>query len=195
VVRAAWRRRGLRPDAVMAVREVATWSPAGTSPDGIAVRTAAASDVDALADLALEEHLYHATHTATGVSPDQPRETSRRVAEQAVKAASETSRQLVATSSGVVVGSLAASIHVLGDDQVSRFLLPPRYGYIGLTSVTAAQRGAGTGRALVDAALRWFTGERVDIVFLHYVVDNPLSARFWTRLGLRPHIHVDGLWI
>jgi GNAT superfamily N-acetyltransferase len=195
--RAAWRGCGLRPDVVMAVREVTTGPLAGAAPDGIAVRTAAVSDIEALTDLALEEHLYHATHTATGVSPDQPRETSRRIAEQAVAASADSSRQLVAehAASGAVVGSLAASVHVLGDDQLSRFLLPPRYGYIGLTSVTATHRGAGTGRALVDAALRWFAEERVDSVFLHYVVDNPLSARFWARLGFRPHIHTDGLWI
>lgn len=67
-------------------------------------------------------------------------------------------------------------------------------GYVGLTSVTG-HRGTGTGRALVDAALRWSAEERVGSEFLHYVVDNPLSARFWMWLGFRPHIHTDGLWL
>jgi GNAT superfamily N-acetyltransferase len=194
-VRAAWRECGLRPDVVMAVRRVATWSPVGSPPDGLTLRTATPSDIERLTDLALEEHRFHATHTATGTSPDQPRETSRRLAEQAVSALAETACQLVAEHAGTVVGSLAATIQILGDDQIQRFLLPPRYGYIGLTSVTAAHRGAGVGTALVDVALRWLADQRIDTVFLHYVVDNPLSARFWTRLGFRPHIHVDGLWI
>jgi len=196
-VRAAWRGAGLRPDVVMAVRDMSNWPGAGSSPAGIVVRTAAPSDVDSLTDLALEEHRYHATHTKSGTSPDQPRETSRRLAEQAVSAPPETSYQLVAedAASGAVVGSLLGMIHILGDDQVQRFLLPPRYGYIGLTSVTAAHRGGGVGRALVDAAMNWFANHQVDSVFLHYVVDNPLSARFWTRLGFAARIHVDGVWL
>lgn len=141
----------MRPasDAVRAVRDVAARAPAGASPDGITVRVATGSDIDVLADLALEERLCHATRTPTGVSPDQPRETGRRFAEEAVATSADNSRH----------------------------------------------RGAGTGRALVDAALRSFAEERADSVSLHYVVDNRLSARFWTRLGFRPHLHTDGLWL
>jgi hypothetical protein len=147
--RTAWRAAGLSPDVVTAARHVSDWPGPAPPPARIIIRTATPSDVDRLTDLAVEEHLYHATHTSTGTGPDQPQETSRRLAEQAVAAPPDTSHQLVAeeTASGAVVRSLLGTIHALGDDQIQRFLLPPRYDYIGMTSVTAAHRCSGVGRA------------------------------------------------
>jgi ribosomal protein S18 acetylase RimI-like enzyme len=158
------------------------------------VRRAVRDDVDALADLALEEHLYHAHHTASGTSPDQPRETSRRIASDAVAADVTTTCQLVAErvsstdGRAAIVGSIIGSIQMVGDDEIARFLLPARYGYIGLTSVTAAARGSGVGRTLVAELMSWFAAHGCDVVFLHYVNSNRLSQPFWIRMGFTPHL-------
>jgi GNAT superfamily N-acetyltransferase len=145
----------------------------------------------AVDDLALEEHRYHAEHTSAGVSLDQPRETSRRLAADSVTAPTDTNHQLVAEdSSGKVVGSIVGTIYQLADDQIQRYLLPPRYGYVGLTVVTEAARGTGVGRPLIDATMGWFAGRGVQTAFLHYIPDNPLSSRFWPRAGFQPHIEI-----
>jgi predicted GNAT family acetyltransferase len=41
--------------------------------------------------------------------------------------------------------------------------------------------------------MRWFVAQRLDLVFLHYVADNPVSAPFWTRLGFAPYQEVHRL--
>jgi GNAT superfamily N-acetyltransferase len=190
-----WHDLGLRPEVSMASQPVAAWQPIGTAPPGITIRPATLDDVEALTDLALEEHHYHAHHTAAGTSPDQPRQTSRRLAAEGLAAAGAdgTTCQLLAErldprgGPAASIGSIVGSITNLGDDQPARYLLPPRHGYIGLTSVTAAARGAGVGGALVDALMKWFATQAVELAFLHYVTTNPLSKPFWTRLGFTTH--------
>jgi GNAT superfamily N-acetyltransferase len=198
---AVWRRLHLEPDARMALRHVDSWRPP-MSRSGASVRLAGSEDVEALTDLALEEHLYHAHHTGAGTSPDQPRETSRRLAADAVAdtlADNARTRQLVAELAGAagpdgaaprVVGSAVGMLAELDDEDIRRHFMPARYGYIGLTSVTASARGAGVGRLLVDGLMRWFAEQGLELAFLHYVVDNPLSARFWSGLGFEPHIEM-----
>jgi hypothetical protein len=140
----------------MAVLAVNAWQPE-TTPPGVSVRPALVDDVEILTELALEEHLYHAHHTTSGTSADQPRRTSRRIASEAVAAAADgRTCQLVAERSaprsegGAVVGSIIGTIERLGDDEITRYVLPARYGYIGLTSVTARsprrRRGARARR-------------------------------------------------
>jgi GNAT superfamily N-acetyltransferase len=186
-----WRRLRFRPGSVMARQPVAAWRSPGPAPSGVVVRVARPDDVEALTDLALEEHRYHAEHTSSGVSPDQPRATSRRVAADSVAAPAGTNHQLVAEDeSGRVVGSIVGSVQQWADDQIQRYLLPPRYGYVGLTVVTRPARGTGVGRALIDALMRWFATRGLDTAFLHYVADNPLSSRFWPRAGFVPHLEI-----
>jgi GNAT superfamily N-acetyltransferase len=195
-----WRELGLRPDVTMAVQPVRAWQTVPSPPPGIRVRRADPDDLEALTELALEEHHYHAHHTTSGTSRYQPRQTSRRMAAEAISAPDGMTCQLVAERAGpsaapaTPLGSIVGTIHELVDDQLTRYLLPPRYGYIGLTSVTADARGSGVGRALVDALMRWFAANQVDIAFLHFVVDNPLSAPFWARLGFAPHLETMGMW-
>jgi GNAT superfamily N-acetyltransferase len=188
---ALWRRLGLRPSAVMARRPVPTWRPPGPPPAGVVVRVARPDDVEALTDLAMEEHGYHAEHTSSGVSPDVPRATSRRVTADSVAAPAGAHRQLVAEDgSGRIVGSIVGTLFHWADDQIQRYLLPPRYGYVGLTVVTEAARGIGVGRALIGALMGWFATKDLETAFLHYVADNPLSSTFWTRSGFVPHIEI-----
>jgi ribosomal protein S18 acetylase RimI-like enzyme len=191
VATGVWRRLGLRLELVMAVRRLAGWSPSATPPAGVTVRRAEPADLDGLTDLALELHRYHAEHASIGVSADQPRETNHRVAAGNLAASDDTTRQLAAEDgAGRLVGTITASIRRLGDDDLQRYLYPARYGYIGLTSVTAAARGTGVGRALVDAVMTWFRASGLDAVMLIYAHDNPLAARFWTRAGFTPHLEI-----
>lgn len=78
--------------------------------------------------------------------------------------------------------------HELPPGAPGRFYYPARYGYIGLTCVTARSRGYGVGRALTAHALAEF--ERLDypVVMLHFIDDNELSRRLWDRAGLAPHV-------
>jgi GNAT superfamily N-acetyltransferase len=189
--RALWRRLGMRPGSVMARRPVQTWQAPAPPPSSVVVRVARPDDVEALTDLALEEHRYHAEYTSSGASPDQPRATSRRIAAESVAAPADGHRQLVAEDrSGRIVGSIAGSVQEWADDQIQRLLLPPRYGYVGLTVVSEPARGTGVGRALIDALMGWFADRRLDTAFLHYIADNPLSSRFWPRAGFVPHIEI-----
>jgi GNAT superfamily N-acetyltransferase len=87
-----------------------------------------------------------------------------------------------------VVGSIVGMIQTLGDEEIARYVLPARYGYIGLTSVTAAARGTGVGRTLVGGLMSWFATNGCELAFLHYVTSNRLSRPFWTRMGFTPHL-------
>lgn len=185
-----WRGLGLRRASVMARRPVADWPPPGPPVPGLVIRVAREEDVAALADLAEEEQSYHREHTSAGVSPDVPRTTNLRVSAERVAAPADANRQLVAEAGGRLVGSISGGILSCADDQVQRYLLPPRYGYIGLTVVTEAARGTGVGRAMVDAMMGWFASQQLETAFLHYIVDNRLSSRFWTRAGFVPHIEI-----
>lgn len=188
---AAWQRLRLRLGTVMARRSASGWRSPGAAPDGLAIRVAGTGDIPALTDLALAEHHYHAALPGSAVSPDQPRATSEQVAADNVAAPPETSHQLVAVDGdGRVVGSIHGTIQEFADDQIQRYLLPPRYGYVGLTSVTEPARGTGVGRALIDSLMGWFAARDVEPVFLHCQVDNPLSSRFWTRSGFVPHLEI-----
>ncbi len=194
-----WRRLGFEPDVIMAGLSLTGWqSVSHPHPPELTVRTATESDLEALTDLALEEHLYHALHTRTGTSPHQLRATSYRTAQETLARSPQTSRQLVAyyqaptEPDGLAqpVGSLVGSIAQLEADRVARYYMPPRYGYIGLTSVSESLRGKGVGRALVETILRWFLENGIETVFLHYVSSNVLSRAFWSRQGFAPYQEV-----
>jgi ribosomal protein S18 acetylase RimI-like enzyme len=194
---AVWRRLGFVPDSVMAGQPMAGWQASGRKiPDGLSVRDATANDLDALTDLALEEHLYHARHTDSGVSPDQPRQTAYRIAEEQIQRAPEAGQQLLAEylAPGVAMpqpaGSLSSSFIELDESRVSRLWLPPNYGYIGLTSVSETVRGQGVGRVLTETAMTWFGKRNAQTVFLHYVSTNRLSVPFWSKMGFAPYLEV-----
>jgi ribosomal protein S18 acetylase RimI-like enzyme len=194
---AIWRRLGFVPDSVMAGQPIGGWRASGRKiPDGLSLRDATTNDLDALTDLALEEHIYHARHTDSGVSPDQLRATAYRIAEESLQRAPETGQQLLAeylapgTTTPQAAGSLNSSFIELDDSRVSRLWLPPRYGYIGLTSVSETVRGQGVGRVLTETAMSWFGERDAQTVFLHYVSSNALSVPFWSKMGFAPYLEV-----
>lgn len=187
----AWRQLGLLPDAVWAF-----WRGVGASPGaparGVTVRVAEPRDEDAMVALSFEEYRYHADHTRTGTRTDQVEAPTRAIVRAAITGTSPgadgASGAFVAESDGRVLGCLSWEVIELPATSSARFHTPARYGYIGLTSVTAAERGRGIGRALAARALDEFSRMGVRDVSLHYIDDNPLSRTFWNRLGFAPHI-------
>lgn len=179
---------GLRPDTVFALRPLALAPGRRPSPE-IRVRPAEAADLPALVDLSLEEQTYHARHTGSGMAHDQDRATVTRVCRGWLEHGSDplTERAVVAAQAddGPVVGVTTMAVLETPATALSSFLLPRRYGYIGLTSVARGQRGRGVGTALAEAALAWMGGtpDPPQYVGLHYVADNVLSAGFWPALG------------
>ncbi|MFG2735310.1 GNAT family N-acetyltransferase [Streptomyces carpaticus] len=61
-----------------------------------------------------------------------------------------------------------------------------RAGYLATLMVEAADRGAGTGTALVRTAHLALAEAGATHTLLHYAALNPLSGPFWHRAGYRP---------
>jgi ribosomal protein S18 acetylase RimI-like enzyme len=177
----------------MTGQPVAAWQPAKSPVNpAVRVRVANETDLESLTDLALEEHLHHALHTHTGSSPDQPRATSRKIAEETLTRPANRCCQLIAeiqqegSSNFTAAGSIVGVIIEVEENHLARFYTPARYGYIGLTSVSARVRGQGVGRAMVERLWPWFVEQQVETVFLHYIADNVLSNGFWSHMGFAP---------
>jgi ribosomal protein S18 acetylase RimI-like enzyme len=190
---AIWRRLGLQPNKIMGAQITAGWqAQPGRSVAGLSIRAATPDDLEAITDLALMEHLFHAQLPNLGISPEQPRETTRKVIAASL-GSSKTQYMLAeyAASPGEParpVGFMSGFVFVLAAEQVPRLYLPPWYGYLSIGSVDTEVRGQGVGRALFNALMPWFIEQGVPAVFLHYVTSNPLASRFWPRMGFAPYI-------
>ncbi|TDE88779.1 GNAT family N-acetyltransferase [Occultella glacieicola] len=184
-----WRSLGFRPDTVFALRPLD--APIHAPATGPRVRAATASDLGAVVPLCLEEHAFHAANTGSGVAPDQDRRTVERIAGNWLDhgAGEDRERAFVAVDEwDHPVGVTTAQVLTAPAGSSSAALLPARYAYLGLTSVTASARGTGAGTALMAHALEWarHLPDPPDAVGLHYVADNALSAPFWQRRGFAP---------
>lgn len=67
-------------------------------------------------------------------------------------------------------------------DGASGPLLGRRIGYIDLMAVAASHQGRGIGRALMTAALRWFS-TRTDLVEIRTQVDNRVALALYQNAG------------
>jgi len=63
---------------------------------------------------------------------------------------------------------------------------PEKALYIGDTAVLEKSRGAGVGRALLNAAIQWAGDHGYEHLLLHFVTANALSRSFWTNNGFEP---------
>lgn len=179
----AWLRLGLRPGTVLAARPTRPALDPGSA--DVVVRPARPGDEDALVALAFEQYEYH---TECGMRSGQAEAPTRRLAEQWVARADPSRAQVALDAAGTPVGFLEVHTVELPVHSPGLIYYPPRYGYIGLTSVTASARGRGVGRALAARALAGLADRGLDYAMLHYVVDNPLSRPFWSGLGFAPHV-------
>lgn len=189
-----WRAAGLRPDTTMAFRPLAD-ADADADRGGRAerwrVRPAGEGDLTAMASLAMEEVLFHARHTGSGTAVDQDPATVRANVAGMLDhdAPPDVERAFVVEDSGGdVVGITTAHVLTAATGSLGSLVLPPRYGYLGLTDVADRVRGRGAGGALLRHALAWLRAQPdpPPVVGLHYVVDNVLSAPFWSDRGFAP---------
>lgn len=186
VTQSVWRELGLGPVTVTAARR--SEPVRERSGDAVRVRTAGMADYDALVALSLEEHEHHAAHTDLGVRSGQPVGPTALVVEQWL-AGGPHSRALVAEDAeGATVGCLGLHLVDLPDSHPAVFTFPQRYGYIGLTSVTARARGRGVGGALVAEALRELGRLGRQEVFLDFAESNDSARSFWNGQGFAPHL-------
>jgi hypothetical protein len=86
-----------------------------------------------------------------------------------------------------VRGFVGATFVELTPDDWRHTFMPPRF--VSITANSCPWSPAGTSPDGV--VVRTATASDVDALRGR----QPLSARFWTRLGFRPHLHTDGLWI
>lgn len=184
---ALWRSLGLQPDNVLAGRRT---TPDLDPGDGdVHIRPIEPGDEPALVSLSMEEHEYHAAHTNTGTRSNQPIEpTLRNIREWLAVVGRPGALLAVDRGRGEPLGCMALHVIDLPEGSPGLAYYPPRYGYIGLTSVTQKARGRGLGRALTSRALAEFTDLGLEHVMLHYIDDNQLSRPFWTRVGFSPHV-------
>ncbi|MFF2269807.1 GNAT family N-acetyltransferase [Cellulosimicrobium cellulans] len=190
---AALAAHGMRPTVHLAARRGTAPGAAARGPAGVVVRDATPDDVPALVEHQLAELAYDELVGAARVRPGAREHLAAQVAGAV---ANPTTTFLVATPAPADAPGGRAE-EVLGVVAVEP---PERSGavagtvttgpvaYLVLLHVAGAARGAGTGGALVDAALarvRERVGEDT-VVLLHHGVLNPLSAPFWARQGFRP---------
>ncbi len=172
---------GFVPDVILAGR--APRPGALQAPAGVQIRLAQEADADALVSLTLEEADYHAEHTNSGIRANQDPGPSREFVRRWLASQhSENLPTFVAQTEEGVVGMLPL-MHI-GEGEDHR--LPPSYGYVASTCVTARARGRGVGTALVEHALSAAHERGMKVLLLHYVADNPLAAPFWEGFGFEP---------
>lgn len=85
---------------------------------------------------------------------------------------------LVAETDAGMVGFLLGTI-----ESRPGIFMEREYGHISDVYVQAPQRRKGIGKALVDAAIRWFEERRVSRIRLKTDARNTLGAEFWKKLG------------
>lgn len=61
-------------------------------------------------------------------------------------------------------------------------------GYINDLCVTAAWRGHGVGRSLVEAAMAWLWKHGADTIEVYVAQQNEDALRFWRRMGGRDYL-------
>lgn len=62
-----------------------------------------------------------------------------------------------------------------------------RFGMIYDFAVSEKYRRNGIGEKLYNAVTEWFKKKNVDRVELNVATSNPISMKFWTKLGLKPY--------
>jgi len=62
------------------------------------------------------------------------------------------------------------------------------HGIIGDLAVTERCRRTGIGRKLCARALRWISGQGLQVAEVRVSADNPLATGFWAKMGFRPYM-------
>lgn len=180
-LQAALRASGFAPYHAIAHRPMLPPPPCPPV-DGLVIRAAANGDVPALAGLLAESWRFHAAHQPAIRLSDSLQEGC---AEQVTLLMGSGGHQLllVAEQQGVVVGFFGIGLSVQEPQVRPAFFARGHYGDIFEVAVRADWRRRGVGTAMFQAAWAWFARRDVQGVFVNYAPTNPLSSRFWPRLG------------
>jgi GNAT superfamily N-acetyltransferase len=143
------------------------------SPEGVTVRSAVESDVEAMADLAVELNEFH-EESPMFHSSDYPRD--RAAANLRAELADANCFVCVADCDGQRVGFMSAYPDHTFDNTVT----------IGIAGTAAAYRGRGVGSALVGLVDAWAVDRKADLVGVGWNSANLVSDSFWRGLGFIP---------
>ena len=62
-----------------------------------------------------------------------------------------------------------------------------RYGMIYDIAVSEKYRRKGIGEKLYGSSIDWFQKKKVKRIELNVATSNPVSMKFWTKMGLKPY--------
>jgi ribosomal protein S18 acetylase RimI-like enzyme len=153
------------------------------SPSGVAVRRAAADDVEAAMAIDLELP-RHQTRSPV-FSPITPSAVTDEDREQFLAEIDDSEVALfVAEIHGKVVGELMmvpverSSMHV-------GLARPERAAFLGFAATLPESRGSGAGLALTNAGLAWARQQGYPVTVVDWRETNLLASRFWPARGFR----------
>jgi ribosomal protein S18 acetylase RimI-like enzyme len=185
----ALRGAGVPDSFVLAHRPLGPLPPSPYPPPAdVTVRRARPADQAAVTALHVEEVAFHEAYCSTVKVVPAIAESMRRQLTRVWSGASPSSDVplvMVAERGGVVIGMTESYLQP-GDRVDSWPIRSKRFGYLNSVGVRADQRGGGVGRMLVAATLDELVNLGAGAYTLYYLPANPLSSRFWTKLGFRP---------
>jgi GNAT superfamily N-acetyltransferase len=142
------------------------------------VRPARAAEIDEVAELWGEMYAHQRDHgMALALAPDAVDIWKRQLPG---RIDSPVSVVLVLEGERGLSGFLAAQTKRLPAHLTAA---SSKVGFISELFVRPAERRRRVGRALVDAAFRWFDRAQVGSVELHVLVHNEAARRFWAECG------------
>jgi GNAT superfamily N-acetyltransferase len=183
----AWFSMGFGQQHMHGIREVPGDDFEPAVPEGLVVRRAEASDLEALASL----DLVLATHQAA--APVFSRARVPTYEETLVELEADgvddpRFATFVAVNDGRVVGS-AVACAIDESSEHSGIVMPPGAGFLGFAAVLPEARGLGAGRALGETVLAWARDAGHETIVTDWRTTNIESNRAWLRLGFRPLFH------
>jgi GNAT superfamily N-acetyltransferase len=172
---------GFSPYHVIAHRPVDPM-PQAPAAAGVTVRLADWEDVPAVAVIMAESWRFHAAHQpAIQITPWLPEQCHQQA--QQLIGDGYNSALLVAESGGEVIGFFGVALNYQDPAFRPAFFERGRYGDILEVAVRGDQRRRGVGAAMFRAAWQWFVERDVMAMFVNYAPTNPVSSRFWPKLG------------
>lgn len=176
--------RGYVADSAAAIRPLEPILPMSEA-SGFTIRHAQPEDEETLVTLHLEEIRFHEAHTpysrvVPAIEPAFRQRLARTWRGERVEDGAPL--LLVAEQAGQVVGFTENWL----TEMKGSWFADGRYAYLNSVGVCEAARGQGIGRLLVAHTLQSLTEYNIVGYYLYYVLTNPISSHFWSKMGFRP---------